>query len=343
VAQTYTDTQAVTAVGQSDRHMAKLGCYSLELTVDLVGGHENKSRGEAYIDMKTAVDLEDVPIAAWVYVPEGAGGDSSTPNGVQLFVKDHNWRSEYGAWFDIPGNTNEWIELGLTPSRHPPPMGDMEEEFDPGNVVAVGVRIGTGSGSAATYSGPIYVDGVNWAFTPGLPSPDTTPASSSLDTMDSTLNWRMYSDDVGSLGTISSIPGMIGNAIEIAYDLMEWGWVGIAKNIDSETLSGARAIGFLYRGSGAPNTIELKLLYEPDSTGESAVFSVFWSRATVADDWARLEAPFSVFACWEDTPCRRGEGLDPSRVMVIDFAVSNKPGDVPGGGAIAIDQVQVIE
>lgn len=171
VAQTYEDSQAVTAVGQSDKKKAKFGCYSLKLTVDLAGGHKNKSKGEAYVDMQffpppgveAPVDLEGVPITVWVYVPGDAAGDPSKPNGVQVFVKDKSGKNEYGSWFNLLDHyTDKWIPTKLTPSKQTPPMGDMDEGFDPSEIIVVGVKIGAGTNSMETYSGLIYVDGVTW-------------------------------------------------------------------------------------------------------------------------------------------------------------------------------------
>ena len=170
VVQTFGDSQAVNALARSDKGFAKFGCYSLRLAVDLVGGDENKSKGEAYVDMRffpptgmeAPLNLEGVPITVWVYVPGSAAGDPSKPNGVQVFVKDKNWKNEYGTWLDLPNYTDKWIPITLTPSRQQPPMGYMDEGFDPSAIIAVGVKIGAGTPSTATYQGPIYVDGVNW-------------------------------------------------------------------------------------------------------------------------------------------------------------------------------------
>lgn len=170
VAQTYEDSQAVTSVAQSERKMARFGCYSLKLSVDLVGGHNNKSKGETYVDMRyfapagvrAPVNLAGVEITAWVFVPGAAAGDPSKPNGVQVFVKDESFKNEYGTWFNLPGYTDRWIPIRLTPSKTPPPDGFMNPGFDPAKIIVVGVKIGAGTNSTTTYSGPIYVDGVNW-------------------------------------------------------------------------------------------------------------------------------------------------------------------------------------
>jgi len=161
--ETYTDSQGVIAIDQSSDR-AKFGRHSLKLTVDLEGGHANRSQGEAYVEI-SAQNLNNKPITVWVYVPEGAVGERSKPNGFQVFVKDtdKNWRAEYGTWWNITSaKVNAWQQVTLTPSTTEPPDGSMEIGFDPTQIRAVGVRVAIGKGSTATYRGPIYIDAVDW-------------------------------------------------------------------------------------------------------------------------------------------------------------------------------------
>jgi hypothetical protein len=72
------------------------------------------------------------------------------------------------------------------------------------------------------------------------------------------------------------------------------------------------------------------------------VFSVNWHAVTVTGDWVRLEAHYDQFTCWEATGCELGSVPDPARVTRIDFAVSNKPGDVPGIGVVLLDSIEAI-
>jgi hypothetical protein len=169
-ARTHGDSQAVSTIGQSKKGTAKFGCYSLELVVDLAGGHKSKSKGEAYVDINrfppsgitAPINLEGIQITAWVYMPNAAVGDRNNPNGVQVFVKDQNGKGEYGSWFDSLDYTDRWIPIRLIPSKEPPQNGFMDNGFDPTKIVEVGIKIGAGANSTATYAGPIYVDGVNW-------------------------------------------------------------------------------------------------------------------------------------------------------------------------------------
>jgi hypothetical protein len=172
--QTWNTDQAVTAVAQSaDR--AKFCQHSLKLTVDLVGQDANKSKGEALVDVqffdrvkgeKVPLNLDDKTITIWVYALGGATGERKSPNGVQVFVKDRNHNSQYGAWLDIPIE-NDWFTVKLTPSKTPSEgvstfITKPGTEFDPTQIMIVGFKIGAGGESNATYNQPIYIDGVNW-------------------------------------------------------------------------------------------------------------------------------------------------------------------------------------
>jgi len=169
------DTKAVTAVAQSSGQ-TRSGRPSLELTVDLTGGnHRTNSKGEAFVDMRynlpngittpAPYDLTGRKITCWVYAPPGSAGDANSPNGFQVFVKDENFKSEYGAWENITREREgTWFPIALTPSTQTPPGGYKDPEFNPTRIVLLGVKIGAGGQSTGQmrYTGPVYVDTCNW-------------------------------------------------------------------------------------------------------------------------------------------------------------------------------------
>jgi hypothetical protein len=160
--------------------------------------------------------------------------------------------------------------------------------------------------------------------------------------MDDASSWHAYSDDIGASVSIRPVSGRTDGGLEIAFELPEDGWVGVEKELSPATLSQVREISgirFSYMGSGAASTVELKLLYRPDSRGESAVFSVIWFGATPTDGWLTLETAVGTFECWADTGCLPGEVLDLGKLWKIDFAISNKEGDTPGSGTVVLDEV----
>ncbi|MFH1784761.1 MAG: hypothetical protein ABH868_07750 [bacterium] len=173
--QTYVDSQACTSVAQTSAE-SQTGAYSLQMNMSLIGGHANNSKGEAYVDRGegSEIDLQGVPLNVWTYCPTGSDGNPSNANGIQVFFKDSSWRSWYGPWQSIGDNLtwydilmDTWTELAVTLGTTTPAYVDAG--FDATNVRMIGIKMGTGGGSTATYNGPIYIDEVH---TIGA---DTTP------------------------------------------------------------------------------------------------------------------------------------------------------------------------
>ena len=170
IPQTFFDTMACVKVSHSTER-AKDGQFSLKLDIVLTGNHEQNSRGEAWVDMRyfpppalqmpfTPLDLNNRTITMWVYAPSGAIGETNRPNGLQIFVKDVHWNGSYSTWTNVV--ENEWVQLSFTVSNAAVEGGYIEPGFDPSQIIAVGVKMAAGGGSAAVYQGPIYVDAVSW-------------------------------------------------------------------------------------------------------------------------------------------------------------------------------------
>ena len=176
-AQTYFNSQAISQVSiTSTRPYSGQG--SLALAVDLIGEDTNKGSGEAYVDLRyhpplveypcclsTPLDLGGVEVSAQVYCPAGSRGHPSMPNGLQLFAKsvdgDGNWWSYYGSWANI--QEDSWNAVTMTPGTVAPPGGHKDPLFDPTQVVALGIKVGAGGGSTATFSGTLWLDEVRWS------------------------------------------------------------------------------------------------------------------------------------------------------------------------------------
>ena len=134
------------------------------MSVDLVGGHPNKSNGETFVDLRyhpplleppccvtAPVNLNGKQICAYVWSPVGSEGNPSCPNGLQVVVKDGNWKSFYGTWHNI--RENQWNYVCTTPGTTAPPGGYMDAGFDPTKIVLLGVKVGAGGCSTAEFSG----------------------------------------------------------------------------------------------------------------------------------------------------------------------------------------------
>jgi hypothetical protein len=82
------------------------------------------------------------------------------PNGFQVFVKDSEYRGEYGTWHNI--TEEEWFPVTLTVSATKPRGGWIARDFDPTQIIMIGLKMGAGDGSIAQYQGPIYIDAIDW-------------------------------------------------------------------------------------------------------------------------------------------------------------------------------------
>jgi hypothetical protein len=165
--QTYSDSLAVIAAMRTT-FRAYAGNAALATVLDMVGGDENpKRQGEAFVDLtqypprdtSVPLDLACKPLSCRVYVPTCGLGDRSTPNQVQLFVKDKNGKAEYGTL--TPVVRNQWFEVELRPSTTEPHNGYRQEGFDPHAITQVGGKFLAGS-EGTTYRGKFYLDDCGW-------------------------------------------------------------------------------------------------------------------------------------------------------------------------------------
>lgn len=159
-----------------------------------------------------------------------------------------------------------------------------------------------------------------------------------IDDMSGAALWNTATDGRSSLFVYGE-DERTTHVLKLHYAVNKDGWVAIHREISPAALANARAIGFSFKGSGAPNTIELKLIRKPDKDGRSAIFGVMWNHATNTGGWRSVEAPYSLFVCWKETGCLPGEVLNPGEVWKIDIAISNKAGDTPGAGTVWIGPI----
>ncbi|MEN3013100.1 MAG: InlB B-repeat-containing protein [Endomicrobiia bacterium] len=158
VHQTYTDSQAITAVSR-DTSKARYGQASLRCTVNLQGGHANYSKGETFVDLQTPTDLSNKIVTVWVWVPSETVATPS--NGIQVFFKDSNWNSKYSSWRNIGGDITPgvWNQISVNTANE---VWGWDNGCNLSQVRLVGVKIGTGDGSTFTFNGYIWIDSVNW-------------------------------------------------------------------------------------------------------------------------------------------------------------------------------------
>jgi hypothetical protein len=112
-------------------------------------------------------NMENRTISVHIKLPPEASGHQSFPNGVQLFVKDINYRCQMSQWknigeYGIP--TDQWEEITFRPTSSGLNAGYTQENFDPKRIILVGIKIAAGDNTNPTFNtsipfqGTIYID-----------------------------------------------------------------------------------------------------------------------------------------------------------------------------------------
>ncbi len=183
-AQDHATSRGVTAVRTPS------GWTGLILDTALDGNDAARRQGEVLLDLTTVqelgglapLNLANTVFSARVWVPqEFVGNDTSHPNGLQLFVKDDQFRSQYGAWVNV-GVAGEVAWSHRIEARSATATLT-EAGFDPTRIATIGVKAAIGTGSVATCKRPLGV--VDLQFQPEVatrakPSPPAPSPRTSL-------------------------------------------------------------------------------------------------------------------------------------------------------------------
>jgi len=150
-----------------------------------------------------------------------------------------------------------------------------------------------------------------------------------LDSMDSSNNWLIQTDQGSSLST-STVAGLKGNAIQLDYDIGSGAWVAIKRgDFGRVDISPGDAIGFYYKGMGDSNHIKIQI---NDADGD--VFERKLANLSNISAWTQAILTFESLSHWEGT----GDGtLDRGNISNVGFAVNVSEG---GSGKIAIDGLE---
>jgi hypothetical protein len=137
---------------------------SLSLTADLIGQHPNKAKGEVYIDLRShtppgvsvPVNLTNVTVSCWLFLPSGSSGNPNAPNGVQFFFKSQGFYSLYTPYQNIrPDQEGKWVQFTADASG---PAGYVDPQYDQTKVIVVGLKISINDLSNATLAGEVFLD-----------------------------------------------------------------------------------------------------------------------------------------------------------------------------------------
>ena len=145
-------------------------------------------------------------------------------------------------------------------------------------------------------------------------------------------DWDIYKDATTDV-TLAKSAGKTGDALEISYDYKNGKWFGARKTIDGD-ISGFKSVRFTFKGSGEPNTIEMKL---EDKDGSN--FGRFLPIKSNIAGWTTLEIPFSALEYWSGGDNK----LDLSSAR-LHFAVSIKDDKDKGGkGKLSVGNIEFIK
>lgn len=192
--QDYLDSQGITGTTMKfDANSFERGY--LELSVDLKGRSDNKRQGEVFTDLRypsiyeartpfqDPVNFAHRVLSAMVFCPKGSGNDYA-PSGIQIFLKSVKvvdgkevWSSWYGDWHNIWQTGRDWTaskELGdiregrwsliAADLSKKPIYGYVDGDFDPTNVVLIGIKVGLNRNNNSNFNGKFLVDNFGWGI-----------------------------------------------------------------------------------------------------------------------------------------------------------------------------------
>ena len=146
-------------------------------------------------------------------------------------------------------------------------------------------------------------------------------------------DWKPYMDkNQGSTIDVQPEPGT-SNSIRITFNLLKEDWAAVYKKLSPNPLVGTNGLTISYRGHGAPNTIEVKLIHTDDTVCKKVIHN----KTNTSDRTDRLEISY------RDLVCEAGD-LNLDNLDRIDLSFSNWPnfGDEPGEGEVFIEMIQLV-
>ena len=174
-----------------------------------------------------------------------------------------------------------------------------------------------------------------------LPTSTIVPTPLVVVDTSSLVGWVPNFDFSNRDSTLNEV-NTTGSGIEITYDVGDDGYVVITKEVDQGILSDSEGISFRYKGRGAPNTIEFKLMLRYPGDSNDTTYGKLWNRATDTNNkWIDMKVLYIDMSCWWPTKnCEiHGDLLDTKMVDRLDFVVVNKPGDDEGSGWVLFTDV----
>lgn len=125
---------------------------------------------------------------------------------------------------------------------------------------------------------------------------------------------------------VESIDSAGEPAVQLTYDLRGGAWVRCFVNVHENFLNFSR-VQFLFKGEGANNTLEFRMVDVDGST-----VGTLWSEQTGKKAWTVVDIPLTDLTyLWGGDST-----LDKGRVRQIIFVISKKSGDAGGRGRVTL-------
>jgi hypothetical protein len=208
----------------------------------------------------------------------------------------------------------------------PPPPPPLEEKSPPPETAVPAKKSG---------GKPVVRAGASRARPAGATNPPSSPVLKTETKPSGTLllqqagPFKTLVDRQAKL-VVDPIESVGEPAIQLTYDLSYGDWVQCFVNV-RENFSKYSRVQFLFKGEGASNTLEFKLV---DSDGTNV--GMVWSQQTGKKAWTVVDLPLTDLTyLWGGDST-----LELKRLRQVFFAISKKPGDKGGRGRVTIRGVK---
>lgn len=155
-----------------------------------------------------------------------------------------------------------------------------------------------------------------------------------IDELDSASDISSGSDGTASVTAfVSTTPAHVAgiSGVRLSYDLTSGSYVYMERKYQGVDMTNWDAIRFYYKGTGAANNIEFKLI-----DGDGDIWIKTYSAATNTNGvWNSITVMFSALSKWTVNT----GALDLGNISKIEIAISKNEG---GSGAIAFDKMQLL-
>ena len=226
--------------------------------------------------------------------------------------------------YDMAGNVWEWVS----------------DWYDEGYYASAGATVdnpqGPSGGSLRVLRGGSWLSGEQAVRTTERFRGGPTYNASGVGfrcARDANQDWKVYV--VGNQGSTISVqtePGT-SDSIQIKFDLLQEDWVATYKKLLPKSLVGTNGLIISYKGHGAPNTVEVKLIHTDDTVCKKIIHN----KTDTNDMVENLEVSYSELEC-------ETKALNLQDVDRLDLTFSNWPdyGDEPGNGEVFIEAIRTI-